>query len=136
VHRAPCSTRRTRSARGPRALTPAPLSPRRRRSALSYFTVPSAGPDDVYVTEAGAYGLAANPVTKDWNALPPNYWTVSDMTFLGADTEGVDPEEDAIYLACFLVPAFAKYNALIPVSDGVSVLLLNALFNRTSKLLE
>jgi hypothetical protein len=67
------------------------------------------GEADVYVTETNAYLLEANPVTDDWDNLPEDYWTKNTIVFTGEQTALVEPGTN-VYLACFLVEAFAVYD--------------------------
>jgi hypothetical protein len=70
------------------------------------------GEEDVYVTETNVYLLEANPVTADWDNLPENYWTKNTIVFTGEQTALVDPDSN-VYLACFLVKAFAAFDDTI-----------------------
>jgi len=72
------------------------------------------GPEDVYVTETNVYNIAANPVTKDWDNLPVDYWTNNEIVFTAEQTALVETGA-RVYLACFMVPPMSQYDPTLPL---------------------
>jgi hypothetical protein len=56
------------------------------------------------------YGLKLNAVN---DTAAAGYWTKTVVNFTAADTRLIKPK-DNIYVASFMVPAKAKYNAKLP----------------------
>ncbi|KAG5190837.1 hypothetical protein JKP88DRAFT_251954 [Tribonema minus] len=73
----------------------------------------TAGDKDIYVTESNKYGILPNPAVVSWDApLPANYWTTYQMDF-DADQMNLFDNGARLYIAAFLVPHLAQFNATI-----------------------
>eukprot|EP00953_Heterococcus_sp_UTEX-ZZ885_P030350 16039-Heterococcus_DN1.PRE.4 len=68
------------------------------------------GEKDSFVAESNVYGLKLNTVN---DTAAAGYWTKTVVKFTAADTRLIKPK-DNIYVASFMVPAKAKYNAKLP----------------------